>query len=87
VLDVHRRLREDLQDCEPLRAVRDGFGMGRARVAVLARPLPIGHGLLAETRLSIVVRYQLRLSGCEFGPLLLNHLCDLAMILRARAVE
>lgn len=80
-------VRHRLEHGEALRAVGYRFYIGRACVAILAGPLPIAHCLLAETRLSIVMRYQLRLSGCEFGPLLLNHLCDLAMILRARTME
>ena len=63
----------------------DGFQMGRAFTGLLTRPLPIGYGLLNETRLRVVMRQQFgpHLSG--LGKLCLKHLGNTLVVLLPRA--
>ena len=71
LLGMLRRLWQGLEQLDPGGQVADGFQIGRAVAGVLARPLPVGNGLLGAARLRVVMRQQLglRLSGLrETGP-------------------
>ena len=61
--------------------VADGFQIRRAVARVLARPLPVGNGLLREARLRVVVRQQFRLRLRRVGKPLRQHLRNALMVL------
>ena len=67
LLGTLRRLWQGLEQLDPGGEVADGFQMGRAVAGVLARPLPVGNGLLGAARLGVVLGNQFRLGLHEAG--------------------
>jgi hypothetical protein len=61
VLSMLRRLWQGLEQLDPGGEVADGCQIGRAVAGVLARPLPVGNGLLGAARRRVVLGKQFRL--------------------------
>src|SRR5262245_56617139 len=62
LLDTLGSIRQGLEQLQPFGKVADRFLMSRALGGSLSRLLPIGNGLRAETRLSVMMGQQFRLS-------------------------
>ena len=63
------------------------FRIGRARIAALARPLPVPHRLLGTTRLGVVLRQDFGLPLRGLGPLGLEDLGNALVDLLPRALQ
>src|SRR6266446_5481987 len=81
VLQTRRGIRKRLQHFQSLGEVTYGLSIGRTLAGSLARPLPVLHGLLAETRLGVVMRHQLRLRLRNVGKPRFQHLRDALVVL------
>jgi hypothetical protein len=83
-LKTLRGVRQRGEQLEPLREVRNGFGMRRALDRPLARSLPVGKGLLDESPLRVVVRQQLGLGLSRLRKLGFQDLGNALMVLLSR---
>ena len=82
-----RRFWQGRQQLDPGTQVADGFQIRRAVARVLARPLPVGNGLLETARRGVVLGGEFRLGLADLGEARLQHVGNALMVLLAGTAE
>src|SRR5262249_34984798 len=83
LLEAPWRVRQGLEELQPLREVADRLDIRRALDRALARALPVGDGLGAPSSFRVVLRQPFWLHLTDFWEVLFQHLRNACVVLLA----